>query len=117
MSLRWMPAAARALAMMAGVGLWAGTALAADVDGAAVYRQNCVACHGAKADGKGPAAAALRPPPTDFTKAAWWEGRTDEQVSASIRAGRPGTPMMPYTALSDAELAALVAWLRTQKAG
>jgi mono/diheme cytochrome c family protein len=113
MSLRWMAAASLALA-----GLASPTqARAADADGAVVYRQNCVACHGSKADGKGPAAAALRPPPTDFTKASFWEGRTDEQVAASIRAGRPGTPMMPYASLSDAELSALVIWLRSQSAG
>lgn len=113
MFLRWMAAAGFVSLVLAG----GSDAQAADVDGAAVYRQNCVACHGVKADGAGPAAAALRPPPTDFTSAGFWSGRTDEQVAASIRAGRPGTPMMPYTSLSAAELSALVAWLRTQSAG
>ena len=113
MLTRWTAVACLALAGIAG----APQAWAADADGAAMYRQNCVACHGVDADGKGPAAAALRPPPTDFTKASYWEGRTDEQVAASIRAGRPGTPMMPYASLSDTELAAMVAWLRTKSAG
>lgn len=113
MTSRWMAVASLALAGLGG----SSQAWAEDADGAMVYRQNCVACHGRNADGKGPAAAALRPRPTDFTKASFWEGRTDEQVSASIRAGRPGTPMMPYATLSDAQLAALVTWLRAQSAG
>ena len=83
-------------------------------DGASLYRKNCVACHGTAADGRGPAAAALRPRPTDFTDAGWWGDRTDAQVIASVRTGRPGTAMMAYGSLSDAELAALVEWLRTQ---
>ena len=97
-------------------GITGRVAHADEADGAAVYRQNCVACHGAQADGKGPAAPALRPAPTDFTDEAWWSERTNEQVAASIRTGKPGTPMMPYASLSEAELAALVAWLRTQAA-
>jgi high-affinity iron transporter len=112
MSLRSFPAVALVVLGLA----QATPAAAADPDGAAVYRQNCVACHGAKADGKGPAAAALRPAPTDFTQASWWAGRTDAQVAASIRKGKPGTPMMPYTSLTDDELTAMVAWLRTQAA-
>src|SRR5690606_20134061 len=35
--------------------------------GAAIYQLHCVACHGADADGKGPAAVAFTPGPRDFT--------------------------------------------------
>ena len=113
MSMRWN----LALCVLSVVSSVVGSAAAADADGAAAYRQNCVACPGEKADGQGPAAAALRPRPTDLTQASYWAERSDEQVVATIRAGRPGTPMMPYDALADAELAALVAWLRSQAAG
>jgi len=82
--------------------------------GRQIYMANCMACHGAKADGKGPAAAAMNPKPTDFTKAAYWSGKSDDDVEARIKAGVPGTGMMAFTKLSDGDLADVVAYLRTQ---
>lgn len=81
--------------------------------GRKLYQANCVACHGAKADGKGPAAGALRPPPTDFTAAAYWASVSEAQVKAAIKGGSPGTAMMGFTRFSDAELDALAAFLRS----
>lgn len=81
--------------------------------GGVLYAASCTACHGAKGDGKGPAAIALKPKPTDLTASAWWVGKTDEQLIVAIRAGRPGTSMAPFTELSDAEVLNLVAYLRT----
>lgn len=95
--------------------LGSGTAMAADTEaGKAVYMANCMACHGVAADGKGPAAAALQPPPVDFTSAEFWKSRTDESVRATIQSGKPGTAMMPFANLSGADLDNLVAWLRAQ---
>ncbi len=89
-------------------------ALAADpAAGRALYAASCTACHGAAGDGKGPAAVALKPKPTDFTAAGWFAGRSDAQLITAIRAGRPGTAMTPFTELTDAEAADLVAYLRT----
>jgi mono/diheme cytochrome c family protein len=34
--------------------------------GEKLFLQNCGVCHGEKGDGKGPAAAALKPPPANF---------------------------------------------------
>lgn len=82
--------------------------------GRSLYMANCMACHGRQADGKGPAAAALDPKPTDFTSAAWWKGRDDASVQASIRTGSPGTSMMGFAQLSPADLDDLVSWLRAQ---
>lgn len=91
-----------------------GPAFAADpAAGKVVYQANCTACHGERGDGRGPAAIALKPKPVDFTQATFWAGRTDEQLVASIKGGRPGTAMTPFTALSDAELQNVVAYLRT----
>lgn len=83
------------------------------VAGQALYAANCTACHGVKGDGKGPAAVALNPKPTDFTSAAYWQARTDAQVARAIRSGRPGTSMTGFTQLSDGDLDDLVAYLRT----
>ena len=89
-------------------------ASAADpADGKSAYAANCATCHGRKGNGKGPAAIALKPKPTNFTEADWWVGRTDEQISASIRAGKPDTAMPPFPDLSDAQVADIVAHLRT----
>lgn len=90
-------------------------ALAADVEaGKAVYMANCMACHGVKADGKGPAATALQPPPVDFTSADFWKDRSDDSVRATIQSGKPGTAMMPFANLSGDDLTNLVAFLRTK---
>lgn len=104
----------RTVLVAALVALPVSASRAADLDGAAVYRQNCIACHGAAADGRGPAAMALRPAPPDLTDPEWWAARTDAEVAASVRAGSPGTSMVPYAAMSEGELSAMVAWLRTQ---
>lgn len=89
-------------------------ALAADAAaGQAVYAANCTSCHGAKGDGKGPAAIALRPKPTDFTSAAYWAGKKDEDLAGAIRGGKPGTSMAGFGLLTDADVENLVAFLRT----
>lgn len=80
--------------------------------GETVYVANCLACHGKALDGEGPAARALKPPPADFTLDAFWQGRTDAQVIATIRTGKPGTSMMAFGKLSDQELADVAAYLR-----
>ena len=93
--------------------LFPAQALAADTAaGKAIYQANCTACHGTGGNGKGPAAIALTPKPADFTAAAYWQGKTDEQVAASIKSGRPGTSMTGFTQLSDSDLANVTSYLR-----
>ena len=89
-------------------------ALAADpANGRAIFEANCTACHGLAGDGKGPAAAALKVRPTDFTRAAWWGTRTDTDVAAAIRSGKPGAPTTAFGQLSEAQLGDVVAYLRS----
>ncbi len=96
--------------------LWGSTAQAADAAaGELVFSSNCAACHGAAADGKGPAAVALQPSPTDFTAAAFWEDRSDDDLKASIRSGRPGTSMMAFDSLSEDDLDNILAFLKTKR--
>jgi high-affinity iron transporter len=80
--------------------------------GKATYAAQCLICHGEKGDGDGPAGAALQPRPTDFTAAAWWEGRTDQALMAAIRQGSPGTSMQGFNKMSREELESLMAYLR-----
>lgn len=90
-------------------------ALAADsAAGGSTYKAECATCHGNAGNGKGPAAVALTPKPTDFTSAAF-QDKTDTQIIATIKAGKPGTSMTGYPALTDAQVADLVAYLRTFK--
>jgi mono/diheme cytochrome c family protein len=70
-----------------------------------LYDRFCLACHGAKGDGLGPAAPWLDPLPRDFT-AGWfkWGGTSDPGAPAdvalanTIRWGAPGTAMHAFGA-------------------
>ena len=83
--------------------------------GQAVYNANCMACHGSNADGKGPAAMALQPPPTDFTSAAFWSDNSPADLKKAIRSGSPGTSMMAFSQLSDQQIDDVVAFLQSKK--
>lgn len=94
--------------------LLSGSALAADADrGKQVYTANCMACHGTDGDGQGPAAMALTPKPSDFTSAAFWDGRSDEALASTVKTGKPGTSMAPFPQLSDEDMDSLVIYLKT----
>ena len=65
--------------------------------GKKLYQQNCLACHGNKGDGKGPAGAVLQPPPNDFTKSLkeWPTTKGDPQkIFEVISKGIPNTGMV-----------------------
>ena len=79
--------------------------------GKKLYEQNCVTCHGPKGDGKGQLGAALRPPPSDFTKPyhQWSFGKGDlKKVFEVITKGIPNTSMVKWDQLSEQERWALV---------
>ncbi|MBZ0253329.1 MAG: cytochrome c, partial [Candidatus Methylomirabilis sp.] len=62
----------------------------------------------------GPAGVALRPAPRKFSDKAVMDALSDEQLFASIKEGRPGTPMVAFRAtLADDEIRALIAYIRT----
>jgi mono/diheme cytochrome c family protein len=82
--------------------------------GAALFQTHCVACHGANADGKGPAAVAFTPAPRDFTDPAakWTIGREPAQIHQAVSQGVPGTAMAGFAAaLSPDELWDVVHYL------
>ncbi len=105
-----------------------------DLDlGRQVFAQRCALCHGAAADGQGPAGPTLvdvdgRPAPaTDLTRGpdALRGGARSEDIARTIALGRPGTAMVPvdlapdelwsvaaYVAgvVADGEAARLAAW-------
>ena len=77
--------------------------------GATVYAVNCVSCHGANGDGRGPAAKALLPRPADLT-----HKQPDARLIAQVlNEGVPGTSMPPWPGLSAADRHAVGAFVRT----
>jgi mono/diheme cytochrome c family protein len=92
--------------------------------GKVVFNTNCATCHGESGKGDGPVGAALTPPPRDFTKAEFkfdtdGDGKkgTDADLKNVIRNGAGkfgGSPLMaPWMQLSDADVANLIAYIRT----
>lgn len=79
-------------------------ALAAAPRGAELYAQNCAVCHGA--DGRGGVGVPLALP-------SFLPSVSDDYLAATIRHGRPGRVMPSFSQLSDAEVQAIVAHLRS----
>ena len=84
-------------------------ALVADQpDGAAIFKRNCVMCHGP--DGKG--VATFKTP--DFTNPRVQASLTDEQILETIKNGKKGTVMPPWRdKLSDQDIKAVAAHIRS----
>ena len=72
--------------------------------GAVLFRQECMFCHGVSARG------GVRGP--DLTTGAWSHGGADAEVARTISAGVPGTAMPPNK-LTEDEIWQIVAYLRT----
>ena len=89
-------------------------------EGAVLFRQNCLRCHGLTGDGNGPDASGLNPLPRDYrlglfkftsTKPTERIARTD--LSRTVRSGIPGTAMPVFeTVLDDDQLASVVEYVR-----
>jgi high-affinity iron transporter len=78
--------------------------------GKKLYEQNCMPCHGAKGDGKGPAGALLKPPPRDFNMplSQWTHSKGDiKKVFEVISKGIPNTAMVKWDQLSEQDRWAL----------
>jgi len=73
-------------------------------EGKKIFEQTCAPCHGTKGDGKGPAGAALKPPPTDFQKPLkeWPNTKGNlERVFEVISKGIPNSAMIAWPQYSD----------------
>ena len=95
--------------------LGSGAAHADEAKGAALYQANCSTCHGEALDGKGPAGAALQPPPSSFKSVEFWKEHDTKAVKAAIKNGSPGTAMMAFAHLPDEDVDAIVAYLVANK--
>jgi hypothetical protein len=85
-----------------------------------LYERFCLACHGERGDGRGPAAAFAWPAPRDLTRGDFkWrsvpvgQAATDDDLRATIRLGAPGTSMPGFPTLSAAQLDEVLAVVRS----
>ncbi len=84
-----------------------------------LYRQHCVHCHGISGDGRGPTALFLNPYPRDYRqgvfkfKSTYTSARpTDEDLHRIMVNGIPGTAMPSFSLLPEAEIAALIEYVK-----
>lgn len=88
-------------------------------DGAGLYRQHCVHCHGVTGNGRGPTAEFLNPYPRDFTRGTFkftstpvGVKPTDEDLRTTLMNGIAGTAMPSFALLSEGELDALIDYVK-----
>ena len=87
---------------------------AAIAAGAALFQENCATCHGAQADGHGPAAVGLSPSPANFRSSDVLARHSDAYLFFRVSEGKPGTAMPSFHgSLADDERWAVIAYLRT----
>lgn len=69
--------------------------------GKELFGQQCTSCHGVEGMGNGPAAAALNPPPRNFTKNDGWKnGYKPSGIFKTLRDGIKGTGMASFATLA-----------------
>ena len=90
----------------------AGEVAAGDAQGAAVYTQRCVLCHGAGGKGDGPASASLNPKPRNHTDGTYMNTQTDAQLLEVIHNGKGAMPAWK-TVLSEDEINAVLRHVRS----
>jgi mono/diheme cytochrome c family protein len=87
--------------------------------GHAIYKTNCVPCHGESGKGDGPGAGVLNPKPRDHTDYAYMSTLTDKEVADVIKMGGAikGRPLMPsHPQITGTDMDALVGFIRTLSA-
>jgi len=71
--------------------------------GAALYTEHCATCHGDTGRADTARAATFTPRPANFHDPERGEPLTAYRVASTVRFGVPGTAMVPFTFLSDAD--------------
>ena len=84
--------------------------------GRAVFRENCIACHGERGRGNGPASVGLDPPPADLVLHV--PQHTDGELFYMISRGMPNSAMPAWRSLlSERQRWEVVHYLRVLAAG
>jgi mono/diheme cytochrome c family protein len=84
--------------------------------GKATYDIYCVACHGEAGAGDGSAAARLDPRPRDFRTGKFKRGSRVDQIFDTLGKGLPGSAMVKFTNLTEADRWALAFYVLDLKA-
>ena len=99
------------------IGLMVGDASAQDAK--AIYAKECAKCHGDSGAGDGAMGQKLKDKPSDWTKGAGLSGLDDAKLAESISKGGgaigKSKAMPAYPKLSEAEVKALVAHVKSLK--
>jgi mono/diheme cytochrome c family protein len=89
------------------------------LQGQKLFETRCFVCHGRDGKGDGPAAAGLGANPRNFTDPQWQQATPDAKIRKVIKEGGPSvgesSAMPPNADLSDAQVDALTAFLRSLK--
>ena len=119
----------KTLVLAAGAALILPAAALAGGDAAAgktTFTTNCMSCHGPSGKGDGPLAAALNPKPRDLSAGQFnfdTDGDGDKGSDIDLKnvikngaAAYGGSPLMaPWPALSDDDIANIIAYIRSLK--
>ena len=90
---------------------FSGTATVNPNNGKMIYTTNCINCHGTKGLGDGPIGNMLIPPAADLTLL---EKKSDKELLATIRKGRPGTAMPSWKgSLSAQDITDVLSYVRS----
>ena len=89
------------------------TYLSARDKGERLYQRNCLSCHGAALDGKGPDAASLKVPPTNFHTYIS-RLKDDAELQKTINQGKRFLGMHNWEdTLTDEQIRDLIAYIRS----
>lgn len=81
--------------------------------GEQIYRQHCIACHGAQGDGRTSVGEHLVPPPRDFTRGREMAAIGDAELAQGIMHGVPGTAMASWEGvLNKEDVRRVIAFIR-----
>jgi cytochrome c6 len=96
------------LAIVTAIAFVALPLLAAEPDGAAIYKSKCMMCHAANGSGDTPTGKSMK---VRDLRSAEVQKMSDEQIEKSIENGKGKMPAYK-SKLSDAEIDALVKYIR-----
>lgn len=112
---RFLQASALACALLV-CGLVSAADAADAAKGKTIYEGRCSFCHGMSGKGDGPAGAALKPAPTNFTSVEVWKSTPPEAMKGFVENGKPTTSMVAFKGTLTAEqIDDVVAYLESFK--
>jgi high-affinity iron transporter len=86
---------------------------AQQLEGEGLFTQRCASCHGTLGTGDGTLARSLTKLPPEIGTVAWQVEHSDAQLAEVVEHGMAGTAMPPSADLTPAQVASMVAYLRT----